>query len=288
MEKAILINSLSQLRAVNKQYRRIYYGVEFCERLMPTPYDLSKVTDFILRNNLKLSLVTPYVTPRGLENAVALFDFLNSRRLQPEVIINDWGVLNVLRRKYKNLIPVLGRLLNKQKRGPTLITLLKERKNSSPVYLYDPKRRSIVYQNKLPKGIEYYYKTSNVLSMPIIQDFLYNLDIKRIELDNVGQGFLSDLPKGKISASVYVPFVYITTTFYCPSAGCEDNNTASLKLKPCHKECQKYIFKLRHPAMPKVIYLKGNTQFYKNRYLSINMLKRAGVNRVVYEPRVPS
>ena len=288
MERAIFITKVSHLRYIDHKYSRLYYGSEFCERLIPLLSHLKQILSYVEKKRLDLSFITPYVTNDGLKKLEPLFELLNSMKSNPEVIINDWGVLNLVNRKYLNLTPVLGRLLTKQKRGPTLLRLLKRKISAKLIQdSQNPAIRYILFQKRLPFDLDSYYKGSNATSVSIIHNFLINQRIKRIELDNTVQGLLLDLPKGKISASIYLPYVYITTTFYCPTAGCDQKKKSLLKIKPCKMQCQRYVFKLRHRTMPKVIYLKGNTQFYKNTRLTMRELEKAGVNRIVYQPKIP-
>lgn len=287
MERTLFITKVNQLKYVNNGYTRLYYGNEFCERLIPTVTHLKQVLSYVNKNKLSFSLVTPYVT-NGLKRLNLLFELLKDSEICCEIVINDWGILNVLNSKYPNLTPVLGRLLTKQKRGPGLTTLLKRK--TSPQLIKDrqnPKLRHLVFQKKLPLDLDPYYKGSNASSVPIIHNFLIKQGIRRIELDNTVQGLFLELPVGKICASVYLPYVYITTTFFCPTAGCDLNKKSLLKIKPCSKQCQRYIFKLRHKTMPKLIYLKGNTQFYKNTKTHFKEWEKLGIDRVVYEPEIP-
>ncbi len=62
--------------------------------------------------------MTPFVTNRGLEQLEELLPVLAQTLPDAEVVVNDWGVLQLLRSEYPELKPVLGRLLNKSKRGP--------------------------------------------------------------------------------------------------------------------------------------------------------------------------
>jgi len=288
IEQVIFVNKISHLKYINKKYSWLYFGNEFCERLIPSLNHLEQILSYVKKNKLSFSLVTPYVTNDGLKKLEALFELLKNARINCEVIINDWGVLNLINRKYPNLTPVLGRLLTKQKRGPRLIELLKRKMRlriaKDPE---NPKIRYIIFQKELPLDLNPYYKGSNASSVPIIHNFLINQRIKRIELDNTSQGLFLELPKNEISASVYLPYVYISTTFFCPTAGCDQKNKSLLKIKSCKRQCQRYVFKLRHKTMPKVIYLKGNTQFYKNTKLSFKQLKNSGVDRLVYQPEIP-
>jgi hypothetical protein len=243
---------------------------------------------FIQKKGLDFTLVTPYVTNFGLDRLKPLLNLLKIIKINSEIIINDWGVLNLINREYTNFSPVLGRLLTKQKRGPRLIKLLKRESQAWLIKSLDnPKIKCLVFQKKLPLDLDPYYKGSNTSSVPIIHNFLASRQIQRIELDNTGQGLFLELPKRMISASIYLPYVYITTTFFCPTAGCDQKKKSLLKIKPCKRECQRYIFKLRHRSMPKEIYLKGNSQFYKNTRFNLKEWQKLGVDRIVYEPEIP-
>jgi hypothetical protein len=288
MEKAIFVTKISHLKYIDASFTRLYYGNEFCERLIPSGQELRKALRFAKKRKLDFSFVTPYVTNAGLGKLQKLFKLINAFGKGSEIIINDWGTLSLTLEKYPKLTPVLGRLLTKQKRGPNLQNLLA--RNIAPRLIEDPRNpkiRHIVLKKKLPLDLDYYYKGSNVTSVSIIHDFLINRHIHRVELDNTVQGIFLDLPRDAISASVYLPYIYITTTFFCPTAGCEQKDKSLLKIKPCKRECQRYVFKLRHNTMPKVIYLKGNTQFYKNDSFQLDEWKGAGVNRIVFEPEIP-
>jgi len=288
MERAIFITKINQIKYVTHRYSRLYFGIEFCERLIPSLADFKKVLCHVQKKGLNISLVSPYVTNIGLGKLKALFEFLKLKKINCEVIINDWGVLNLINRRYPNLTPVLGRLLTKQKRCPRLIRLLK--RQLMPRLIVDsknPDQRHIFIPKILPLDLDSYYKGSNTSSVPVIHSFLIGQRIRRIELDNLSQGLFLELPKDKICASIYLPYVYISTTFFCPTAGCDQKKKSLLKIKSCKRQCQKYVFKLRHKTMPKIIYLKGNTQFYKNTRLRIKECKKIGIGRIVYQPQLP-
>jgi len=288
MEKAVFITKVNQLKFVNNGYTRLYYGNEFCERLIPSAARLKQILSYVKKNKLEFSFVTPYVTNFGLKRLDSLFELLKDKAITCEVIINDWGILNLVNSKYTTLTPVLGRLLTKQKRGPGLARLLK--RDAKPRLMKEPKNpklRCLVFQKKLPLDLDPYYQGSNASSVPIIHNFLIKQRIKRIELDNTEQGLFLELPKGEVYASVYLPYVYISTTFFCLTAGYDSKKGRLLKIKPCKQQCQKYTFKLRHKSIPEVIYLKGNTQFYKNTKTQIKEWQELGVDRIVYEPEVP-
>jgi hypothetical protein len=288
MEQAVLIVRAEDLSYVNESFSRLYFGHEFCERRLPPCSSLEKVLSFAKKRQMEFSFVTPYVTTAGLKKTETLLELLRRRKLPCEVIVNDFGVLNLINRHYQEFTPVLGRLLTKQKRSPELARVL--RREFKPRYFADPdipERRVLLLQKKLPLEMDLYYKGSNTSSVPIIHDFLVEQRIRRIELDNVAQGLHLELPTDKMTASVYFPYVHITTTFFCPTAGCDQEEKTFLRIKPCRQPCQRYVFALKHKSMPKVIYLRGNTQFYKNEKKQLADWQKAGVSRLVYEPQIP-
>ena len=68
---------------------------------------------------------------------------------EAEVVFNEWGVLRVLRTDYPALKPVMGRLLNRMKRGPRLMGVI----------------------DRLPPTTAHYFR-SNYLNIEALTDFL--------------------------------------------------------------------------------------------------------------------
>ena len=192
MEKSLFITKIQNLNYWNSKYARLYFGNEFCQRLIPTKEDLDYIIDFVKKNNIKLSFVTPYVTDEGVERLEPLLELLDEKLPESEVIINDYGTLELMQEKKLKLKPVLGRLLTKQKRGPRIINIM----------------------DKLPKPAIEHFKKSNA-EVPIFQDFLVKNGFERVELDNLLQGIEDDFSKSRIKASLYFPYVYVTTTRFC-------------------------------------------------------------------------
>jgi hypothetical protein len=122
MEYAIFASKVEHLKYCDDNFSRLYFGNEFCQYLLPTVLDMEHVLDFA--RSLNFTLVTPYVTDEGLAALKSVLDLVSQRKSESEVVFNDWGVLSILRDQYPSLEPVMGRLLNKMKRGPRLVTVL--------------------------------------------------------------------------------------------------------------------------------------------------------------------
>jgi len=262
MEQAIFISKVEGLKYYNACFSRLYFGNEFCEYLIPSVTDLEQVLNLTLEDSIDFTFVSPYVTNKGLERLEPLLQKIVEEKPGSEVVFNDYGVLRILNNHYNTLVPVMGRLLNRMKRGPRLMMVL----------------------DKLPQTTAEYFRSSN-LTVPILRKFLNENRVRRVELDNVLQGI--DFTLDGLEASLYVPFAYVTTTRLCLVNSCDMPERAEfIGIFPCNKECQKYTFYLRNGIMPVTLVRKGNTIFFENEVLPANMESR-GITRTVLEPEIP-
>jgi hypothetical protein len=226
MEQSLFISKIANLKYWNQEFSRLYFGMEFCERLLPPPSQLKKTLSFVQENDLDFTLVSPYVTNSGLKKVEKLILILSELKPGSEIVFNDWGVFHLLKEENYPLKPVLGRLLNKMKRGPRIVNV----KDGIP-----------------PTSLEY-FMTPN-LSIPEIQDFLINNNITRIEFDNLLQSLnLNDITNN-LHLSLYLPFAYISTTRFCLMPSITDTQEMKIGVLPCKRECQQYAFSLFNPIM---------------------------------------
>lgn len=262
MERALFIAKADHLKYFDSGYSRIYFGQEFCERLLPSISRLKWVLNFAREKEVSFTLVTPYITEKGLEKLEGLLEVLAETRPDSEVVFNDYGVLHVMRQRFPHFEPVLGRLLNRTKRGPRLMTVIE----------------------KLPETTVAYFRDAN-LNVPALKEFYNKQGVNRVEIDNLlqGIGFILEHWHG----SLYLPYAYVTTTRFCLANAC-DNPLKEMRIGifPCKRECQNYTFYLRNPVMPVVLERKGNTIFFRNDRIPGDIEER-GINRLVIEPEIP-
>lgn len=264
VERALYTTRVADLKHYDSSFFRIYFGNEFCQHLVPSVNDLDQALKLVSENNLGFTLVTPYVTDEGLRILEPLFWRIEEAKPGSEVVFNDWGVLRILNEKHPNLEPVMGRLLNKMKRGPRLMNLLES----------------------LPKSTIDYFRSCS-LDVPLYRQFLIGNRVRRVELDNLLQGIALDFSNSGISASLYIPYAYITTTRLCLAVSCDvKGKEDEIGILPCKMECQKYTFQMTHPAMPVPLIRKGNTMFFRNDKLPED-LGQKNINRIVNQPEVP-
>ncbi len=264
MEQALFITKTENLKYWNRDFTRLYFGIEFCERLLPSPSQLQRVLTFVEEHDAAFTLVTPYVTNRGLKHVEKLMVLVSTSKPTSELVFNDWGVLHLLQEKHYPLTPVLGRLLNKMKRGPRIMAV----------------------KDLIPVTSREFFTTPN-LSIPEVADFLIRHHIRRVEFDNLLQGLTLDGISSELHLSLYLPFAYITTTRFCLMPSPSPSHVMKIGVLPCKKECQRYAFQLNNPAMTTPLIRKGNTIFFSNESIPLEVIREKKVNRVVLEPEIP-
>lgn len=247
IEKIRLIDNM-KLFEKYKNEKHIYFGNEFCEKKMFTLNDLKKVV--YDNRKQKVTLVFPYLTQKYLDKVKEMFDFIKLHTdIFCEIVFNDWGLFYFLRRNYPEMKLVLGRLLTKQKTDPFAYDVVFSKQNivSSKSNVFIPKQ--IAKETK-----EYFSQT--LINSKIFQNFMIKNNIVRVETDNVNWQTKIKLPN-KIKASVYYPYVKITTTRFC-------NYLNMLKNEKCVKHCEKLSIELNKYRVPYNYIIRGNTVNYKN------------------------
>jgi len=264
MEQALFITKTDHTHYLTGDFSRLYFGNEFCEKLIPGQSELEEALSCAASRGVPFTYVTPYVTDRGLstlEQQVLLFE---KECPGTEVVFNDWGVFQLLREKAPGLIPVLGRLLHKSKRGPRIMNII----------------------DKVPPPTRRYF-TGSVLDVPAAVTFLKDRGIYRVECDNLLQGLDFGKADRAISRSLYLPFAFVSTTRFCLSARCDrPDMLQDVGISPCSRECRKYYFTLQNPVMRVPLIRKGNTIFFVNDTIP-DVIEKRLVDRIVIAPEIP-
>ena len=249
-EAAVGVRGIRELRAYAGSYSRVYFGAEFCERLLPTPGEVARALRFCREKDKAFTLAMPCLTDRGLAGARKLLARLPEGT---EVVLNDWGLLEDL--EEFNLTPVLGRLLVKYRRDPRV----------EEVYGIPAQCGCVLH--------------SSALTQERFAGFLRKLGVCRIELDNppfrVDHGSLRGF-----RVSVHLPYVYVTTGRQCLTNYFADG---VFGIRPCGKACLRHSFTWESPDFPTPLVHAGNTLCY------VNEAEPAGkkADRLVYHPTIP-
>ncbi|MFA5039288.1 MAG: hypothetical protein WC732_06370 [Candidatus Omnitrophota bacterium] len=259
-----------------KDIDRLYFGNEFCEGLIPGLSVVKARQAFAQRSGKPLTFVTPYVTDKGLTRLYGIFKYLNKLD-KVEVVFNDWGVFSMLREEFSNLVPVMGRLLTRQRRDPRILRILAGKQKR--ILVEDKGKRVLLAPKPAPETLLSYHRSCGI-NAPWFQDFLLSRGIRRVEVDNLLWGMDLKLKPG-MSLSVYYPFGYISTGRQCPKF--------SLRFGPCARQCQRYCFRFRDASLPVPFYGIGGTLFYQYDQLPLDRLKalnNPGL-RLVRQSRLP-
>ncbi|MCK5494757.1 MAG: hypothetical protein KAJ14_16735, partial [Candidatus Omnitrophica bacterium] len=158
MEQAIFISKINNLKYVNGDFSRLYFGIEFCQNLIPSIEDVTVILKFIFERKIELTFVTPYLTNKGMGKIKPLLNYLIDKKSETEIVVNDWGLLKWIAYEHPESNLILGRLLNKQKRGPRILNL----------------------DGKVSESMVSHFQMSNIDSS-IFSGFLKNKNIKRVE-----------------------------------------------------------------------------------------------------------
>lgn len=264
IEQALYIHTPDNLHYLTDDFTRLYFGQEFCERRLPSSDDLQRALERAGEGGLAFTLVTPYVTNAGLERVARLLEIVAGSGLAAEVVFNDWGVCQCASEIAPALRLVLGRLLNKSKRGPRIMNII----------------------DQIPDASQRYFRGST-LDVPAACRFLKERAINRVEFDNILQGIDFTGADPELHRSLYIPFVFVSTTRFCLVANCDSpDRDRPVGVTACAQECQRYAFQLYNPVMGLPLIRQGNTVFYCNEKIP-ELVGSHQVDRIVVQPEIP-
>ena len=263
IEKIKFINNIKLLdKYKNKKY--IYLGSEFCEKKLFTLKDLKNIVS--KKYKCRIILVFPYLTQSYLDKVKDMLEFINkNNNIFHEIVFNDWGLFYFIRKNYPNMKLVLGRLLTKQKTDPIAYNIVYTKQTISSY------ANNIFVPKKVSQETKDFF-SQTLINSKIFQKFMMVNNIVRVELDNVNWKMNIKLPK-QIRASVYYPYVKITTTRHCSFL-----NMAT----KCKKQCETQNIKLNKYRADYNYIIRGNSINYKNNKLpDIKCLENNCIDRIV-------
>lgn len=278
VEQARLVTSVRRLPNSGSEFDRLYFGHEFCERLLPTPSSLARVLEWADEHRVPVTLVTPYATEAGLRRITTLLEEGTGKGMD-EIVANDLGVVRMVRRCFPSQRLVLGRLLTRQMRDPRIMR----------VFAASPEMAVIdgrpVFNKALPPERRFLY-TDTPLNGRRLQSFLLEAGVRRLEFDNLLHGFEVRFSDG-LSGSLYVPWGCLATSRRCwPEPERSPEPFADL-VSSCERGCRR-AYDLTAPHLEAGIVKKGNTLFVRNNAVpSEQSLGEQGIDRIVRQQDMP-
>ena len=212
-------NFLENHMLFNKNIERLYIGNEFCHNLFPCLDDLIKMLEKAKEESLNVTLCFTYIRECYIQKTKdiieKIYDWCKINNFKIEIVVNDWGMLKLLKDKENYFTLCLGNLLNKRKKDPRYI-----------------------YKNGYEKNKE--LLSLNSLNNKKFREFLKDNNIERYEYESCN--YKIAMPEGK--HSLHFPFYMTNSSQYCPLyAMCTTMNRGNQKLvKSCPKYCRDYVF----------------------------------------------
>lgn len=254
---------------------RIYFGAETCEYLIPTLSDVQKALKYCQENEYGFTLVTPYGGPRAMQKIRELLQFLSDKE-DIEIVVNDFGALHMVIEEFKNLKPVIGRLLIKMKRDPRF-----------SISGYDIANANLKNISRV-EGNQSEALQNSSFENELVQHFLAENNVSRLGVDSVPQGFNKKIiKKWKLPVDIYWPWTYITSGRNCTIAAHTDASRAyHLTEKPCQKQCKMYEFRFESDKHMFLTVQRGNA-VWMNSETNHEEYFKAGFERLVFMPYIP-
>ena len=251
LEQAAFLNDLPVESLTG--FSRLYYGAEFCFWRLPSVERTLASRAWAHRAAWAYTLVTPVLGEAERQLLDSFFKaVLPELTAGDEVLISDWGTLELVRSVRDDLTVILGRALSGQKRGPRILDM-----------------------NLGDEQSEYFRRGSwhNRDAVAL----LVEKGVTRIEQDNLLQG-LAPLSES-LEGSLHLPYAMVTSSRNCPFR-------TSPEFGPCSAPCRE-IFTLKTEETEPLLYQDGNTQFLHNKTLPKD-LSTLGINRIVTHPELLS
>lgn len=226
------------LLAGTQKWHRLYFGDEFCIHRLPDLSRLKEILSFAIEKKLPITFLTPVASDFGIDCCQVLFDYLAQHAPDTEIVVNDWGMMGVLKEKFPILPLSLGRLMNKGFKDPRIPLERIKMKNSRTMFI------------------------SSTFDLEGFKQYAEALGIKRLERDLLPYDDKIMIDDA-IAASIYFPYGYVTTGRICRIAALtgHENERFSI-LSRCAQVCEKMAFEMEHPDFTFQIFQSGNTVFY--------------------------
>jgi len=230
------------VHSIPGQVERVYVGDEFCVHRLPDAAELEAVIRKADDKGWPVTLLTPPVTDDGLEKCSRLFRFLEREGPEAEVVVNDWGLLCLLKYNHPSLAVAAGRLLNKGFKDPRLV---------------DPEGAAAISEDayELLNGCTFDFSE--------FEQKMRHLEVGRVERDLLPYGAIDTKSPAGVGTSVYFPFGYVTTGRVCWIASFKA--PAGRKFTPmaaCHGPCNGLLLEMNGAPSSFRLFECGNTVFY--------------------------
>ena len=249
--------------SIKNRVQGVYFGEEYCEYRQPTLTQVREVLDRTKQEGWSFCLMTGIATSRVIKKYLPIYRFLIRKKTLPAVVVNDWGMLYVLRRQFSKLPIVLGRMLTKNKRYIY--------KHFEPDTGMAGRTASADVVREQMKVL----RQSN-LSCRAYRDFLKAQGVPRIDLDIPPQGLNLEGLSG-LELGCYYPWGYLTSGRTCEFFKAASRFVIVKKCPQANQECPVHLSRSREHRTD--LLFTGNTVMYRIESLDL----QSEFQRIIYE-----
>jgi hypothetical protein len=271
IERCFMLD-FKKLPEIPPSCKRIYFGHETCEKLLPKYNEISDLLNISDEKDIELTFVTPFLSEKGFEKAALFLDELKSSIGPIEVVSSDWGLINWMASN-KVGIPVISRFLVGQQVDFRLSNLGENM--SKQTILMDGKYYQLTSE-KLSDEMKVHLESCALLKKESLEMF-DNMGINRFELNNILRPI--KLPdNNRVHFSLHVPFVPLTIFRTCPEAFDFNNIRKSCNALNCNK-CRS---RWQHKQSGKEMFWRDNALYYSNQDEENQISVNKSIDRIIY------
>lgn len=276
----------------------IYYWSDNCEYLTPAKQEIEKAIEKfqIFNKNFpphcvrSFTLVTPYVGDLMLGRLDETLDYLNNLKIknQIEVVVNDFWVLNLINKKYKNLKIIFWRLIHKILKTPLVDTYGYNVHPAGELIKNKSEQEKLKLREEIVKWQMRFYNSAEV-SLDVYRNFLNKFSVSRVTLDFMEkrEDLFDNSRFEDFWVDLYYPWALVFTGRLCDTSAIENEKRWFYAVdEVCPRTCNRYdIFYKIKTSNYKMIQ-RWNSGFRSE--LNLDFLKEDFIknpkNRLVYSP----
>ncbi len=276
----------------------IYYWSDNCEYLAPAKQEIEKAIEKfqIFNKNFpphcvrSFTLVTPYVGDLMLGRLDETLDYLNDLQIknQIEVVVNDFWVLNLINKKYKNLKIIFWRLIHKILKTPLVDTYGYNAHPAGELIKNKSEQEKLKLREEIVKWQMRFYNSAEV-SLDVYRNFLNKFSVSRVTLDFMEkrEELFDNSRFEDFWVDLYYPWALVFTGRLCDTSAIENEKRWFYAVDEiCPRTCNRYdIFYKIKTSNYKMIQ-RWNSGFRSE--LNLDFLKEDFIknpkNRLVYSP----
>lgn len=214
----------------------VYFGSEFCQDLLPSLGEVETFCALAADAGLEAVLLTPLLRADGLGRLRKLLSGLDKQGLEPTMVFNDFGALQLLRDTSPQLRRQAGRLLNRALRDPRLTDRSVKRED-----------------NQSGRGSE-------------IRNLLKRCGVVGLETDPDLEGSYLGPAGSGLQRVLHLPYVFTASGRNCLQKAElqeESHNFAKWLSRPCPAPCRQSWQEEPRDDLDFPLWRAGNTLFYK-------------------------